>query len=89
VPTLASFGLGAASYEGWFGLWVPARTPEEVQQRINAEARAAAGTEPVLARMRTLAVDGVAPDLPTVRRMIAEDVQRWQRAADAGLLRRA
>ena len=88
VPTLASFGLGAASYEGWFGLWVPARTPEEVQQRINAEARAASGTEPVQARMRTLAVDGVAPDLATVRRMIAEDVQRWQRAADAGLLRR-
>ncbi len=89
VPTLASFGLAAANYEGWFGIWGPARMPEEVQARINAEAVAASGVEAVQARMRSLAVTGAAPGLAEVRRLITEDAARWSRAEEAGLLRRA
>lgn len=89
VPTLASFGLSAANYEGWFGLWAPARTPQEVLERINAEANAASATESVQDRMRRLAVSGVRPDLAQVRRIIEEDVARWNRAAQQGLLQRS
>ncbi|MCU0945789.1 MAG: tripartite tricarboxylate transporter substrate binding protein [Rubritepida sp.] len=89
VPTLAGHGLAAANYEGWFGLWAPARTPEDVLLRINAEANAAAASEVVQARMRSLAVNGVRPDLAAVRAMIVADVARWARAEQQGLLRRA
>lgn len=89
VPTFASLGLAAASYEGWFGLWGPARIPPEVVERINAEANAAAATEAVQARFRTLAVEPGALDVAGVQSLIREDAARWARAAEAGLLRRA
>ena len=89
VPSLASFGLDAASYEGWFAIWAPARTPEDLLQRINAEARAAQEVEAVQTRMRNLAVDPAPLDLAAVRALIKEDEARWQRAADQGFLRRA
>jgi tripartite-type tricarboxylate transporter receptor subunit TctC len=89
VPSLASFGLDAASYEGWFAIWAPARTPEDVLQRINAEARAAQDVEAVQVRLRNLAVDPAPLDLAAVRALIKEDEARWQRAADQGFLRRA
>lgn len=88
VRSFAELGLGAASYEGWFGLWAPARTPQEVLERINAEAVAAQGTEAVQARLRTLAVEPAPLDLPAVQRLMREDAARWQRAAEEGLLRR-
>jgi tripartite-type tricarboxylate transporter receptor subunit TctC len=89
VPTFASLGLGAASYEGWFGLWGPARMAPETVQRINAEANAAAATEAVQARFRTLAVVPGALDVAGVASLMREDAARWGRAAEQGLLRRA
>jgi tripartite-type tricarboxylate transporter receptor subunit TctC len=37
VPTMAEAGLPAYEYHSWVGLLVPARTPSEVIQRLNAE----------------------------------------------------
>ena len=81
--------VGAASYEGWFGLWGPGRMAPEIVQRINAEANAAAATEAVQARFRTLAVVPGALDVAGVASLMREDAARWARAAEQGLLRRA
>ncbi len=89
VPHFASLGLGDASYEGWFGLWGPGRMDQALVTRINAEARAAAQTEAVLARFRTLAVEPAPLDAPDVAALMREDAERWARAAREGLLRRA
>ena len=89
VPSFASLGLASASYEGWFGLWGPARMPAEIVERINAEANAAAATEAVRARFRTLAVEPGALDVQGVQNLMREDAARWARAAQEGLLRRA
>jgi tripartite-type tricarboxylate transporter receptor subunit TctC len=89
VPNFASLGLASASYEGWFGLWGPARMAPDVVERINAEANAAAATEAVQARFRTLAVEPGALDVPGVQALMREDAARWARAAQEGLLRRA
>ncbi|MBY0335732.1 MAG: tripartite tricarboxylate transporter substrate binding protein [Acetobacteraceae bacterium] len=88
IPTLASFGLGAASYEGWFGMLAPARLPREAALRLNAEANAALLTEPVRDRLRTLAVEPQALDLAATDAAIREDAARWAAAEREGLLRR-
>lgn len=87
VPSFTELGLPDASYEGWFGLWGPAHMPAELVARINAEANAAAATDTVLARYRTLAVEP-SPLVPAaVARLMREDAERWARAAREGLLR--
>ena len=89
VPTFASFGLGDASYEGWFGLWGPARMDPALVARINTEANAAGATDSVRARLRTLAVEPGTLDAAGVASLMREDEARWARAARDGLLRRA
>lgn len=87
VPTFTGLGLPNASYEGWFGLWGPAHMPAELVARINAEANAAAATETVLARFRTLAVEPAPLDPTGVASLMREDAERWAQAAREGLLR--
>jgi tripartite-type tricarboxylate transporter receptor subunit TctC len=89
VPTFADLGLPDASYEGWFGLWGPAHMPAELVARINAEANAAATTETVLARYRTLAVEPAPLEPAAVATLMREDSERWAQAARDGLLRRS
>ena len=88
VPTFTELGLVEASYEGWFGVWGPARLPPNITERINAEARAALATEPVQARLRVLAVEPATLDVEQVAALMREDEARWARAARDGLLRR-
>lgn len=87
VPSFAGLGLPDASYEGWFGLWGPAQMPAELVARINAEANAAAASETVQARFRTLAVEPAPLDPAGVAALMREDSERWARAAREGLLR--
>jgi tripartite-type tricarboxylate transporter receptor subunit TctC len=36
VPTVAEAGLPGLEFQAWFGVLVPARTPEEIVRRLNA-----------------------------------------------------
>ena len=37
LPTVGESGLPGYEYSGWYGLWVPAKTPRAVVRRINEE----------------------------------------------------
>ena len=37
LPTVAESGLPGYEYSGWYGLWVPSKTPGAVVKKINAE----------------------------------------------------
>lgn len=87
VPSFADLGLPDATYEGWFALWGPAHMHDDLAARINAEANAAAASETVLARYRTLAVEPEPLGPAAVARLMREDAERWARAAREGLLR--
>jgi tripartite-type tricarboxylate transporter receptor subunit TctC len=57
VPTLAESGVANAEYPIWFGLFVPARTPRDVVDRLHAETVAAMRAPAVRDRLVALGVD--------------------------------
>jgi tripartite-type tricarboxylate transporter receptor subunit TctC len=52
VPTIAEAGYQGFNAGTWYGLFVPARTPEAVIQRLNAAANEALKAEDVIARVK-------------------------------------
>ena len=51
VPTVDEAGLNGAYYSGWFGIWMPARTPKDIVAKLNAAVRDALGDPGVAARL--------------------------------------
>jgi tripartite-type tricarboxylate transporter receptor subunit TctC len=78
VPTIVEEGYPNLTVATWFGLLVPAKTPPEIVQRINAEIMKAIGDPDVLARYKTMGVDRVAPHPPEAfGKLLQSEVDRW------------
>src|SRR6185436_2381202 len=60
VPTLGEAGVARAEYPIWFALFVPARTPAEVVNRLNRETLTALRVPKVREKLASLGVDAVA-----------------------------
>lgn len=81
LPTVAESGLPGYEYGGWYGLWVPAKTPELVVKKINAEFNRALN-DPVL-RERFLEV-GIEPGGGTDEKFasyLATEFVKWRKVA--------
>ena len=57
VPTLREAGLDNADYPLWFGLFLPAKTPHNIVERLHRETMTALGQSKVKDRLTALAVD--------------------------------
>ena len=57
TPTTREAGFSNAEYPIWFGLFVPARTPRDIVDRLHHETMKALQSPKVRERMATLAVD--------------------------------
>lgn len=57
VPTTREAGYADADYPFWFGLFAPAKTPQEVVEKLNREARNALDTAKVREKLTALGVD--------------------------------
>jgi len=78
VPTIVEEGYPDLTVATWFGLLVPAKTPSDVVQRINAEIMKAMRDPDVLARYATMGVDPVAPHPPEAfGKFLQSEVDRW------------
>ncbi|GJD53058.1 hypothetical protein OPKNFCMD_5829 [Methylobacterium crusticola] len=81
VPTTAEAGFANAEYPTWFGLFVPARTPREIIDRLQRETVMALQAPNVQEKLRTIGVDP-APMVPGAFGAYVEK----QIAADAALV---
>lgn len=78
VPSIAQEGHPELAVSTWFGLVVPARTPRDIVQRINAEAMKALQNPDVLAHYQKTGVDPIKPHPPEVfDAKIKNEVARW------------
>jgi tripartite-type tricarboxylate transporter receptor subunit TctC len=78
VPTIVEEGYPDLTVETWFGLLVPAGTPGDVVQRINAEVMTALHSDDVLAKYRTIGVDAVEPHRPEAfGALLSREIGRW------------
>ena len=57
IPTVRELGYAALEYEGWNGLFVPARTPKEVIDKLQVETAAAVRNPEVTKRLAELAAE--------------------------------
>jgi len=86
VPTLREGGVPDVEFDGWFGLFAPARLPEAITVQLNTAVNEIAATPAMQARLRSLAVDAAPLDLPALARTLVREEQLWAEAARAGLL---
>lgn len=87
VPTIVEAGYPDLTVNTWFGVLVPARTPKEIVQRINAEIMTALATPEITAKLSALGVDPVKPHGPEgFGALLDADIARWGKVVrDAGI----
>lgn len=89
LPTTAEAGEPQISMSTWHGLYAPAGTPPEIQERLGAAIRAALKEERLLARFAELVTEPASAERATPayhRRYLAEEVARWRPIIqDAGI----
>ena len=78
VPTTAEKGYPKVTLKTWFGLLMPATTPRNIVQRINAEMTKIAQSPEVLARYQSMGVDPVKPQGPEAfDASLKSEIERW------------
>lgn len=78
VPTIVEEGYPDLTVATWFGLFVPAHTPAEVVQRINAEVMQALRSPEILEKYRKIGVDPVPAHTPAqFGAFVKGEVDRW------------
>jgi tripartite-type tricarboxylate transporter receptor subunit TctC len=77
VPTMNEAGFPFKTYS-WYGVFVPAGTPQEVVQRLNAEVNAALQDPAIVERFRTLNLDDLPITTPEqFSRTVRDDMTSW------------
>ena len=89
VPTLREGGVEGSEFEGWFGLFAPARVPQQIARQMNEAINEAKATPAIQARYRTLGNEAAILNLEQLAALMREDDARWGRASRDGLIRRA
>ena len=78
VPTIVELGHPDLTVETWFGLLMPAGTPDAIVRRVNAEVMRALQADDVLAKYQAFGVDSVKPHPPEAYgALLASEIARW------------
>src|SRR5262252_2419816 len=80
VPTIAEQGYPGFAAVGWIGIAAPARTPDAVLDRLNAEVRRALGRSDVKERLAALSFLPAGDSREHFAAYIREEVARWAKA---------
>lgn len=81
VPTVIETGVADYSYEGWTGISVPAATPREIVQRLNAEVMRVAALPEVRDKLASLGYETAALSVADFTALVNSDFQRFGRLA--------
>lgn len=78
VPTIVELGYPDLTVDTWFGLLMPAGTPDAIVRKVNAEVMRALQSEDVLAKYQSFGVDAVKPHPPEAYgALLASEIARW------------
>jgi len=79
VPTFSEQGLDGIEASSHWGIYVPARTPGAIIQRLAAAFNAGVREPGIAERLEYLGFDPVGSDPASYAQRIAEDIERWTR----------
>ena len=77
VPTFTELGYPQLVASTWFALAGPAKMPEEIVTRLNAEVRKALQMPDVKERFRGEGIETADYDVPAFNRFVVEETRRW------------
>ena len=77
VPTIAEVGFPALEFAEWFGIFVPARTPNGTVETLSSALRAALQTKEVQAGLANQSVDAGGLTPADFARQVKIDFDRW------------
>jgi tripartite-type tricarboxylate transporter receptor subunit TctC len=83
VPTVAEIGLPNAAYAFWNGVFVPAKTPREVVDRLYQEIQKAIADATVKERLAKLGIEPLVMSQPEFERYFKADVMDTETLAKA------
>lgn len=83
VPTAAEAGVSGFVVDSWFGLVVPAATPANVVQRLNAEVIRIGNLPDVRQRLETQGLTVTTSTPEAFTQTIRADYERWGKVVDA------
>jgi tripartite-type tricarboxylate transporter receptor subunit TctC len=86
VPTFTENGLPGLTFEHWWGVMAPAKTPPAVVAKLNAEIAKALAAPDVRERFAALAVEPRTTSPEEFRALVQSDLARWAKVVrDAGI----
>jgi len=86
VPTFQESGVPGLTFEHWWGVMAPARTPAPVIEKLHGEIVKALDSPDVRERFTTLAVEPRTNTPDQFRALIESDLARWAKVVrDAGI----
>ncbi|MCC6535318.1 MAG: tripartite tricarboxylate transporter substrate binding protein [Burkholderiales bacterium] len=83
VPTAVEAGLPGYTFDNWYGLWAPARTPRAVVQALNEAFNQALAAPEVIERLAAVGVDPVGGPPEKFAAYLAAELARWREVARA------
>jgi tripartite-type tricarboxylate transporter receptor subunit TctC len=83
VPTFKELGYPDLEAVEWFGLFVPARTPPEIVEKLNRTARSALETNEVASGLSKLSFQTTGSRPAEFARLVKSDFTRWGRIVQA------
>ena len=79
VPTLAEAGVPNIELESWFGLFVPSKTPADVQERLRSELSRIIAAPDLVETFRKAGGKPLALTAEQARALVKRDVDRWSK----------
>ena len=79
VPTIAETGAAKLELEPWFGLFVPAKTPPAIVDRLRIELARVISAPDVVETFRKAGGKPLALSDAAMRALVQRDVERWSR----------
>jgi tripartite-type tricarboxylate transporter receptor subunit TctC len=77
IPTIAESGVPGFDVFSWFGFFVPARTPQDVIARINADTNAALAYAPVRSRFEELGATPKGSTPAQLADFLQSEIDKW------------
>jgi tripartite-type tricarboxylate transporter receptor subunit TctC len=87
VPTIAESGLAGYAVDSWQGVFVPAMTPPNIVQKINAGVLAALAEPSIIDQLARTAYTAKATSPEGLRKFVKADAEKWNAVLKASGIR--
>ena len=78
VPTLPELGIQGVEFDTWFAFFAPARTPDPIIARLNAEIVKAVGHPDVIQMLNTHHIEPMTGSPEDLARLVADETVRYR-----------